>query len=498
MKKAYHVKKRNAFTLVEIALAMVLMTFVLFLAGSLLNLGSLSFTGSEVHLTIVREDSAFAAKLNQAIQESTVSFTVPKNSFNDTSKLTAGWNYLGLMEDVHIPKDASRTGEEIASAQALVYIEYWGETAPSSIPSDCNLIHNADGYFIQKILGHAFTDHLGTTHSYTLEFKPTNPNNTAAQTIVYEFSSDVTSHTGEDVGSTFDIGPMLTCLNAIQVVYKGGSINPATALAFRSDFMPTWSAQQASTSKPAATVIMVMDTSGSMAGSRMTQLRTAAKDLINQLATNEKINVIMVPFGWYAGDYNPGRFTFNLGTDLAAAISRINGLRANGNTNLGDGMRVAYHELLKLKNSGSEVGSVFLMMMTDGAMNAYSWYQSGSTKYFYMGASLTRESNSGSSAALRPGYGEVSKFYTYNTSAGARNYAKVWGEKWKSNSDFTLTKTYLISLYNGMSAADRTLLESIFGTETIDVNSLTDFQTVFEDIGSNIEAVIWAFEGPNL
>ena len=496
MKNLCHVKRRNAFTLVELAIAMVLMTFVLFLAGSLMNMGSISFTGSELYQSLVREDSAFAAKLNNAIQESTVSFTVPKNSFNDTSKLTAGWNYLGLMDNVHIPKGASRTGKEIDSAQALVYIEYAGESAPSSIPSDCNLIHNSEGYFIQKILSHAFTDHLGTTHSYTLEFKPTNPNNTAAQTIIYEFKSDVSNSNGEVMGTHLDIGPMLSCLNAIQVVYKGGSTNPATALAFRSDFMPTWSAQQASTTKPSATVVMVLDTSGSMkenfsGTTRANALKDNAIKLVEDLSKNENINVIIMPFSQWAGAFNcqPAKFFYNLGTEKQECINRINGLNFNYVTNVGDGIRGGYVELQNAYSRGVDVGSVFLMIMTDGAMNYYSLNSSGSG--FYMGSNIGNHTWYNGYTASGDGNNKNATHMR-----NAREYARIWGKKWTS--EINISKSFLLSLADGMSDADKQVLSEVFGEEPIDINNLTDFQTIFEDIGTSIEEYMWAFEGPKL
>jgi hypothetical protein len=423
--------------------------------------------------------------LNETIQKSTVAFTVPEQSFNDTSKLTAYWNYLGLMDNVRIPASCSRTGSEISSAQALVYIEYVGTSAPTNIPADCNLLSNADGYFYQKILGHAFTDAQGVTHTYSLKFQPTNPVNTAAQTIIYEFSSNLTDASGDPVGtgSDIEIDTMLNCLNSIQVVYKGSASNPGVALAFRSDFMPTWAATQAATTKPAATVVMVLDTSGSMSSrfsgtKRINALKSNAISLAEALSTNDKINIIIVPFGDYAGYSNRGDFTYNASTDKDALIRRINGLRASGSTNLGDGMRVAYHELNNLINSGVNTGSLFLIMMTDGEMNECSReYRNGP---YYMGT------------ALEPPFHNESGAYTIK----AREYASIWGQKWIS--DFTLSKTWLLSLSNGMSAADKAVLEGIFGTEAIDVNSLTDFQTVFEEIGTNIDEVIWAFEGPNL
>lgn len=501
-------KKRDAFSLTELVMAMFLMTFVVFLAGALINLASTGFVGSEVQMTIINEDTAFASKLNESIQKSTVGFTVPYQSFNNTGKLTEGWNYLGVMDDVHIPRAASRTGKEIDSAQALVYIEYAGKSVPARVPSDCNLIQNGDGYFLQKVLGHAFKDKMGVEHDYTLVFHPTNPTNSAAQTVIYDFTSNANYENGQPVGDGkyLDIDTMLSCLNAIQVVYKGSASNPAVALAFRSDFMPTWADQAVSTTKPSATVVMVLDTSGSMSSNfggkqRIVALRENAKKLVEDLSKNENINVIIVPFAWYGNSgYSDKTFAYNLGTQKDACLRRINGLRASGNTNLGDGMRVGYHEFQKLKNSGANVGSVFLMLMTDGEMNTFSFLESGSTKYLYMGSSLNGATNYTSmwSANLTPGFhNDTNSVFKYGiVTKAARDFASAWGTKWVN--DVALSKTYLLSLSNGMSSADKAVLEGVFGTDAIDINNLTDFQTVFEDIGSNIEEVMWAFEGPRL
>ena len=78
----------------------------------------------------------------------------------------------------------------------------------------------------------------------------------------------------------------------------------------------------------------------------------------------------------------------------------------------------------------------------------------------------------------------------------ARNYAKGMGEKWTSG--FTLSKTYLISLDNGMTKEDRDVLTGVFKEEVIDIKSLAEFKKVFEQIGTDIAEVMWAFEGPKL
>lgn len=484
--------RRRGFTVAEVVIAMLLMSFLVVLAVSLINLASVGVVGTEIQTTIVREDSAFAAKLNEALRESTVSFTIPKESFNDTSKLTANWNYLGLMDDVHIPKSCSRTGSEIDSAQALVYIEYAGKTAPSSVPKDCNLLSNSDGYFYQKILGHAFTDVNGINHAYSLVFKPTDPTNTAAQTIKYDFSSEVTYASGVPVGTGKDveIDTMLNCLNAIQVVYKGSDSNPSVALAFRSDFMPTWASSQTVKTPTKTTVVMILDTSSSMSENqisgreRIDVLKERTVELIRELSKEKMVNIIVVPFAHSAGHNNSwGKYTYKAEDDMNVLISRINRLKTGGSTNLGDGMRYAYHELGKMKKE--DIGSVVLVMMTDGGMNMCS-YTKKVGGGFYFGNLFYRS---------RDDF-RLSRIYPQGERKPARDYAKKMGEKWTSG--FTLSKTYLISLDNGMTQEDKDVLTGVFKEEVIDIKSLAEFKKVFEQIGTDIAEVMWAFEGPKL
>ena len=501
-------KKHRAFTLAELAIAMTLMSFVLLLAGSLIKLASTGFVGSEVQMTIVREDSAFAAKLNEAIQKSTVGFTVPYESFNNSSKLTKGWNYLGLMDEVHIPKAASRTGQEIASAQALVYIEYAGDSRPRNVPGDCNVLHNADGYFIQKVLGHAFTDANGVKHTYSLVFKPTDPVNTATQKVIYEFSANVDKG-GVPLGSGADIevDSMLSCLNAIQMVYRGSTVNPAVALAFRGDFMPTWAAQQASTSQPDATIVMILDLSSSMTAnfsgmSRVDALRKTANDFVDQFSSNPNMNIVVVPFsnvacepGCYTGWRVPDKHIYNASSENAELKRVINSLQPYDCTNPGDGIRVGYVLLKQLRNSGANMGQCFMILMTDGMMNEMT---------DVVVRRYTKSYGSCFPVRATPYYGEEiltrdATWYGWpSISSKAQcvyDYVTYWGNKMVGEFQ---TKNYLIGMNDSMNNKDGELLRSVFSTESINVNNLTDFQTVFEDIGSNIEEVLWAFEGPNL
>lgn len=487
-------KKANAYrgmTLAEVCIALVLMSSVILIAVSLLGLTSRGFLGVNTQIKLAREDAAFAAQLNETIQESTASFTVPKASFTE-EKLTAGWHYLGLMENTRVPACVSRTGSEISSAQALVYISYLGTAAPASVPADCNLLSNTDGYFSQKVLGHAFTDPDGMKYDYSLVFHPKNSVNTAAQSIIYEFSSSITDASGHVVGSGtgIDIDTMLSSLNSIQVVYKGSASNPAVALAFRPDFMPTYSVGMLNAEKPAATIAMVLDLSGSMAGklksstqTRIAALKEAAVNFVEQLSVNDRVNLILIPFSTgaaYSNIYSSGTptdFAYNVASDKDALKALIHSLRATGNTNVGDGLRAAYYQLEQLKNGGADLGAEFVILMTDGEMNTSSMNTgANSASNFYLGANMPPPR-------------------TYVNAGCARQYMQVWARKIVAEHS---TTNYLISLDGGMSVADRTALEAEFGTEVMDVSSLTEFNETFDRINNKINEVMWAFEGPRL
>ncbi len=500
-------QKRRGMTMVETCIALLLMSFIMLLAVNLAGLMARGFWSTEMEITVTTQDAAFAAQVNQTIQESTTLFTVPEKSFVK-EKFTAGWHYLGVMEDVHIPAVVSRTGEEIASAKALVYIAYVGNEKPASVPSDCNLIQNSNGYFYQQIIGHAFTDPDGRNHDYSLTFHPKDPVNLAAQAITYKFDSNITDKKGNLVGNEkiIDIDTMLNALNSIQVVYKGSKTNPAVALAFRPDFLPTYSVDMMKTEKPAATIAMVLDLSGSMTAkfgetTRVAALIKNATKFAEDLSSNERVNIILIPFSNhaaykknYAGWKVPNTFVYNAAEDKVALRNAIESLSPQGVTNVGDGVRLAYFELERLKSSGKTMGSEFIVLMTDGEMNTlsmndkrYGWNDSN----LYLGSSP----NPSDYDYYYREQGKVNRNEINRRRVMTQDYMKHWAGKIVKEHK---TTNYLISLAGGMSASDKKALESVFGTQAFDVDSLTTFESTFEEINNNINDVMWAFEGPQL
>lgn len=528
MKKLFR-SRRKGFTVLELCLALVLLTPVLFLATNLIHLSSNAVVGTEQKTVVARQDAEVVAQLNETVRETAVAFTIPKLSFVQQN-FTTGWDYFGLMEDVHIPAAASRNGRELNNVRAVVYIEYAGSSAPSYVPETANLLHTPDGYFVQHVLSHDFKDVNGIEHSYSLEFLPTDPTQKAAQSITYDFHVDVTNSEGDAVGDgkDMDIKTMLTSLNALQVVYQGSRTNPAVAIAFRSDFLPTHSTSQLVGAKPTATVTMVLDLSGSMtyafgSGTRVSALKETAIRFVEKLSANDQVNVVLIPFATLSPDSTnyekrtlPTRYHFNAARDKNELIRQINSLYANGSTNVGDGLRHAHYQLNKMQQDGVNMGKQFLILMTDGEMIDYCVAGNSEEDYKNFNHPLRRH------AAyyvrrygfdLGPGtleFNPITNNGTVNYSGGVTFYRSRYGAYSEGPRDYMKAmarkitdqfdiETFLISLADGMPEADRKALQEAFDTDKIfDVDSLTKFETTFEQINQNINQVMWAFEGPRI
>ncbi len=522
-------------TLVEVVVAVSIMGFVFLLGMGLVRLTTEGVLGIGLQAEVVRQDAAFVAKVNDTIKKSGTAFTVPKASFIE-EKLTRGWNYLGMMEAVEVPESASRSGKKIPSTQAFVYIESLGDTRPSVIPTDANLISTSgDGYFLQTVLGHDYADHNGVTYDYELYFYPESHESSISKMLRYEFLSEVRNAENEVLNSDFslEVKTLLNALNAVQIVYKGSDTNPATAIAFRSDFIPTYSVESVSAEKPAATVTMVLDLSGSMkeplgGETRLSALQKSAKRFVEELSENDNIQVGIFPFSSfgtpklnYPRNQLPTQYVYNAYHDKAELQKLIDGLAASGGTNVGDGLRRAYCELVRYEALNGTEEQHFLILMTDGVMNSWSVSQSAPKPLttngfldFYEGdlrvppgavvtasgyVAIGPATHYDLSNTLQHPYYPYRNYFSSEDDMlerGARNYMRKIGEKVVTKFG---PKTFLINLSGGMSSHDLEALKDVFNTdEVFDVDSLTDFDNVFDIINKNIGDVMWAFEGPRL
>lgn len=121
-------------------------------------------------------------------------------------------------------------------------------------------------------------------------------------------------------------------------------------------------------------IVLVLDRSGSMSGSRMQKAKAAARSFVeNLLYEGSPVRIALVSFGENAIT-NRDFTTFNNRNSL---ISAINSLNANGGTNIQDGLRRA-KELLQ--NSTADQQTIVLLSDGEptysfkaGSATSYSW-----------------------------------------------------------------------------------------------------------------------------
>lgn len=180
--------------------------------------------------------------------------------------------------------------------------------------------------------------------------------------------------------SRFSIETGYEALNALQVVDYGTESHPAKALAYRND------KYEYENYKLYVNIALVLDTSGSMgskiknsdAKNKITILKDKTKSLIESFAQNTNddviINISLVPFS-DSGNKISSFMDVKNATSKTALINSVNNMKAEGGTNIGDGMRRAYYKLIDINQAqdSAEAGSErdyiiknYVIFLTDG------------------------------------------------------------------------------------------------------------------------------------
>ncbi|MDU5107375.1 VWA domain-containing protein [Clostridium sp.] len=143
---------------------------------------------------------------------------------------------------------------------------------------------------------------------------------------------------------------------------------------------------------PAKEIVLVLDTSGSMAGNKMTELKKAANAFIEKMKGVENLDIGIVQYSTLA-IINPKRENGNdtykshdasfsdstvpkyrplenelLDVTDSRLTQMINGLEAKGGTNIGEGLRKAIYML----DNGKKDANKAVVLMTDGLPTFYS------------------------------------------------------------------------------------------------------------------------------
>lgn len=154
-------------------------------------------------------------------------------------------------------------------------------------------------------------------------------------------------------------------LNSLQVVNRGNNKEPATVMFYRLDERPM-------TEDVTGALTFVLDTSGSMGNDtvykgttikKIEAMKEVTKDYLNKLSDRSNLNIGIVEFNDTADDPIPLKPAKD-----ASLYNKIDGLNANGGTNLGDGIRRAYH-MLKDYNDFDEshkIANKYMILLMDG------------------------------------------------------------------------------------------------------------------------------------
>jgi Ca-activated chloride channel homolog len=127
---------------------------------------------------------------------------------------------------------------------------------------------------------------------------------------------------------------------------------------------------------------LIIDRSGSMSGTKMTQARDAAKFIVNHLNEGDKFNII--DFDDIITSFQPGHVPFN--SDYKAlALNYINGLYARGMTNISGAFGTAIPQFVNVNDSTANI----IVFFTDGEATAGITTTQGILDYVNQQTSLT-------------------------------------------------------------------------------------------------------------
>lgn len=456
------IKKKDGFTLVEIVVSIVLIGLVFSLAGMFLDFSFRAERKVEAEYDLQTEVRKATEALNNAIRNSSVTFIVPGSVFASTKK--DKWSYFGLEDQNKI-------------------VQYtWN---PDSGTHDRSVVVSArDGIL------------------YNLYFKQNNPGSK-----LVEYYLDVINE--NDDTKSVSVSSELAALNSLAVDDGGSDSNPAVAVAFRSDNAPR--PEEVTTQREVTIAIsLVLDVSGSMAYDmngrkkgdrgfnsneiRMDIMKREAQKLIDSYVALGGIEVSIIPYSNTAN--NPG--------DLLAATSRnqntlrnkISGLKADGGTNTGDGLRRGYYQLRNNYNKNYDKEIVnYIIMLTDGEPT----YFSGDNRY---------NANNYSSYIPKLGDGNCDSNYIWGVGNndgrdGATNLARSMsycnniGQKIKQDTELNVG-TFVI----GFSAVpaeitnNKTVAKDYCGGRYYEAGSEIALETAFQEITSTILRETWHIYGP--
>jgi len=470
--------RQRAFTLIELAVGIALITIVITISANSIQLMSqaheLTFNEYELQSAIKQTSS----QLSDTIRYSQAVFAVPISYVEDTAKLDPEWDYITLSPDSRsVIKYSYDTATSRHITEVLVEpqdnveyeIVFEKQSATQQVVNGSTVILNDNVLFFSVI-------------AYLTEINEDGDLIRTDQKIT--FQSEVKA------------------VNALQVVDKGTLLSPAVALAYRQDDK-TYGEGRSHVIK----VSLILDTSGSMAwipgvdndypgtgeSSRLTFLKKALigngldgnSGIIAQFAALPNFEISIVPFAnrasYILNSSNNLPF-FNASLEKSEIVTKVNALTANGSTNTGDGIRLSLYNMLSFDTTGYNENVEehdFTIILVDGDSNYYSWVNRSGTIYYHRWNDTTYNVDSGNG-------------FTYVTRLGdtIRNEFAYTGDY------------YLIGYVTNPSSAGVANIKSALNIPDDQVFLYSDsnfnLSEVFANIATDIMAKSWLVTGPQI
>lgn len=352
--------KREGVTIIELLLTIALFSLVILVGFSLLNLSSkpLAIANQEVDLQSYTRSAIttiidYIEKASAIFIHGDIENVFTDNDIYPPSKTTS--EVIKVDEDFIGSKNMSKKSEFLS---ALEKYKGWNFIVLSEDGKELReFIYREDnnkGYYeLRRLIKYQSIDDFDIT--FDIDFKldtPSTHDNYLAFTLIGKDSKRA---------NPMEITTKVHAYNSLQVVDRSG-YKPGKVLFFKENL------------DSKAAVAMVLDTSGSMRydtiyeGStikKIEALKISAKNLINSFVNLDNVSLSLIPFNTSAN--GPGELK-SVRTSISDLKERIEKLEANGGTNIGDGIRRAYHILKKFNDASveNEEANKYLIIIMDG------------------------------------------------------------------------------------------------------------------------------------
>ena len=255
-------------------------------------------------------------------------------------------------------------------------------------------------------------------------------------------------------------------------------------------------------------IVMVIDDSGSMRfipgqrrepdyygeKSRLKIMKDVSKKFINEFNDNDNARISLVRYSNMAKVISDFKEINKYNKDSLNRI--IENLSAEGSTNTGDGFRLAY-SMLKRENNDNDK---YIVFMTDGEAEAYSWNYSSSREEYYTGEDIYNSKYKVNQTLWNTGYNGW-HYYNYakpDYRYKSLEYAKIMASKVAEyGTEDNKIKTFVVGFSKDAGSNNKEIADEANGTyyKAEDENTIKDiYESIQKIIQTNVSGKLYMEE----